>query len=245
MIIKKVIFLFIFILNSINANSCCAEHNYRLFPIGEFNNQVVFIEFDFFRFCKDNKNKPITPENNEFWIRGVVNLVSYKNDTLVLISNIDTLNLKECICRYSKQYKKSQYESIIEKHYSKALLIANNNVGFRIAKPSNIIFNDSLNTKIQETDSTFIVSYKSFSINILNEDFSSCYPSKVIETRVYNTSNFKITVIRLSCNYIMPEAIEHNNKRFRKIDTAFWKEKASWHGITKDYFKVTNKTLNK
>ncbi len=72
-------------------------------------------------------------------------------------------------------------------------------------------------------------------------DIVSCYPDIVAEVKTYETENFEIIIIRLKCHLISD--IEKNNiiKRFKKIETAFWKEQPQWHGIAKDYYIIKNK----
>ncbi|MDG1841789.1 MAG: hypothetical protein P8I93_05535 [Crocinitomicaceae bacterium] len=226
-------FLFFFISNF--SISCCAENNYRLFPIGELDKNVIFIEFKFHRNCSNAG----MGKNNTFRISGRINLVSKSidSDSTTFIQNIDSLQkVVECQCIYNNQYKNSKYDSIMEGYYLKALKIAKEKKGFKIGKTVSLIFNDTLNTKITQNDTFHLLKYK----NLLNIDldslgYSSSIPENVIETRTYKTQNYKVIVIRISASLLSKKAIKHNKKRFKKIKTAFWKEKATWHGMVMDF----------
>jgi hypothetical protein len=184
-------------------------------------------------------------ENNEFWIKGTARLVQSKGDSLTLIQTIDTIDIVECKCSYKDYYQKTEYETKLAGSYEKALKIARQKNGFTIARPKEIIFNDTLNTNVVEksSDSTYsqILTYNdSVEIDLGLEDIISCYPEKVAEVRNYETDNFKITILRLRCRILDEQAKEHNKKRFANLETAFWKEQAQWHGIAKDYLIIKN-----
>lgn len=221
--------------------SCCAENNHRFFPIGELDKNVIFIEFDFFRNCSNAG----MGKNNTFRLSGRINLVSKSidSDSIIFIQNIDTLEkVIECQCNYNNQYKKSKYDSILEEYYLKAFKIAKDKKGFKIAKTKNIIFNDTVNTQITQNDTLYLLKYKALlDIDLDNLSYISSAPEKVIETRTYQTLNYKIIVVRLSAALLSKEAIKHNKKRFKKIKTAFWKEKATWHGMVIDFVIIRDK----
>ena len=238
----KYLIVLLFLISTVDSFSCCAEHNYRLYPIGERNNHLVFISFDVFRNCKNPKGNPGGGAENEFWINGIINLVHFENDSLIIDENIDTISVKECICTYKNHYEKSNYESLLNPYYTKALSIAKKKKGFTIATPTNISFNDTTITHSTETDSSFIITYKNqFSIDLYAEEIISNYPSNLIEIREYETTNFSVTILRLSTIRIKNTAIPNNTKRFKNIETAFWTERAAWHGIAKDYLIVNPK----
>ena len=99
---KIIILLSLFcFFTSVQSLACCAETNHRLFPLGEYKKEVFFVEFAFSRRCEGDR-MPGSGDANEFWIRGVVNLVKYENDKKVIVENIDSFNLKECECKYEK-----------------------------------------------------------------------------------------------------------------------------------------------
>ena len=224
-----------FIFISFQGISCCAENNYRLFPIGELDKNVIFIEFKFHRNCSNAG----MGKNNTFRISGRINLVSKSidSDSIIFIQNIDTLQkVIECQCTYNNQYKKSKYDSIMEEYYLKALKIAKEKKGFEIGKTGDIIFNDTLNTKITQNDTLHLLKFKNLlTIDLDSLEYISSIPEKVIETRNYTTVNHKIIIIRISSSLLSDEAIKHNKKRFKNIETAFWKEKATWHGMVMDF----------
>ena len=236
----KVFVLILFISTSFQGISCCAEKNYRLFPIGELDKKVVFIEFDFFRNCSNAG----MGKNNTFRLNGRINLVSKSmdSDSTIFIQNIDTLEkVIECQCTYNNQYKKSKYDSIMEEYYLKALKIAKEKKGFEIGKTGDLIFNDTLNIKITQNDTLHLLKYKNLlTIDLNSLEYISSIPEKVIETRNYTTVNHKIIIIRISSSLLSDEAIKHNKKRFKNIETAFWKEKATWHGIVMDFVIIKN-----
>ena len=83
------------------ALSCFAEPEYRLLPIGELNKKVIFIEFDFHRNCCIHN-----AEKGEFnfFVRGTVNLVTYENDSLMFLENIDTLSIETAFWKEQVQW---------------------------------------------------------------------------------------------------------------------------------------------
>jgi len=233
--------LITFILISFQSISCCAENNYRLFPIGELDKNVICIEFKFHRNC----SKAGGGKNNTFRLSGKINLISKSidSDSIILIQNIDSLEkVIECQCIYSNQYQRSKYDSIMERYYTKALDIAKNKKGFKIAKTEKIIFNDRRNTQITQNDSLHILKYSDLlNIDLDRMGYISSIPENVIEKRTYTTLNYTIIVIRISSGLLSNEAIKHNKKRFKKIETAFWKERATWHGVVTDFIVIQNK----
>jgi len=230
-----------FIFISFQGISCCAENNHRLFPIGELDENVIFIEFKFHRNCSNAG----MGKNNTFRISGRINLVSksINSDSIIFIQNIDTLEkVIECQCTSNNQYKKSKYDSILEEYYLKAFKIAKDKKGFKIAKTVDLIFNDTLNTKITQNDTLHLLKYKDLlTIDLDSLGYISSIPENVIETRTYKTINYKVIVIRISASLLSKEAIKHNKKRFKKIKTAFWKEKATWHGMVMDFVVIRDK----
>ena len=230
----------ILFLSTISSQACCAEKDYRLFPVGEIAQTVIFIEFNLFRNCNMG---PGDESTQEFWTKGTVNLVSTTGDSLNLIQTIDTVNVKECTCSYDDFYQKTAYESHLATSYQKALTTAKRMKGFQMAKPKHIVFNDTLNTQIREvsTDSSYlhVLKYKELiTIDLGLEDIISCFPNKVAEIRTYETHHFTVTVLRLRCRLLEEEAVARNKKRFKQIASAFWKEQAQWHGVAKDYWVI-------
>jgi len=236
-------FLLIALFKGSTLFACCAEKSYRLFPIGEWNKKVVFIEFDLFRNCEEGAGMG---EENEFWLYGTVNLVRPEGDSLIRIDNIDSVKIKECVCTYQNQYEESRYENLLGNQYQKGIQIASQLAGFEMGKTREIIFNDTLNTTDKEeiTDSTYsrILTYKDLlSIDLFADEVISCFPSKVVETRVYETKNYEVTVIRLRCYLLEDEILARQKELFKDIESAFWKEKAHGHGISKDCYFIRNK----
>lgn len=222
------------------AIACCAEKDYRLFPIGELDKKVVFIEFNLYRNCKQGSGGE---PGNEFWTTGTVRIVTSAGDSLTHVTTLDTLNIQECTCTYKNFYADTEYEAQLAVSYLKALRFAKRAKGFHLAKPMHITFNDTLNTQVVEveTDSTFALTlrYRDLpTINLGMEEIISCYPDKVAEIRTYQTASFEVTVLRLRCRLLDEQAIQHNQENFKRIATAFWKEQAQWHGIAKDYWVI-------
>ena len=238
---KPFIFTTLFlIINTSVIFACCAEKDYRLFPIGEINENIVLIQFDLFRNCKMASNGE---QGNQFYTKGTVNLVKIIDDNLSIIQRIDTIDITECISTYKDFYDKTEYETKLTSSYQKALTIAKQKNDFKIARTMNILFNDTINTEVIDhiTDSTYIleVKYKNLiTIDLGAEDITSCEPDRVAEVRTYKTENFEIVIIRLRCQFLEEKAILNNKKRFKDIETAFWKEQAQWHGIAKDFWIV-------
>jgi hypothetical protein len=219
---------------------CCAESSYRIFPLGEINNDLVFVEFSLSKRCKVAQ-MPGRGDDNEIWVSGIVNLVALKNDSITIIENIDTINILDCICTYKNHYTKSKFENVMGNLYMKAYDKVKQSSKY-LAQPKSIVFNDTINTKIIETDSSYRLYYK----ELLNLDLDSvpvisCNADQVIEVRTYETKHYKITIIRLACYSIKQDAIPYNTIRFKSIETAFWKEQAIWHGTLKDYVFVDKK----
>ncbi len=107
---KKYIFILLLFLQSTKAIACCSENDYRLYPIGEIDNEIVFIEFNLYRNCRNGTGYG---DDNEFWIMtGTVSLKKTHNDTLLLIEPLDTITVKECICTYKNYYKKTTIENL-------------------------------------------------------------------------------------------------------------------------------------
>jgi hypothetical protein len=237
---KLFLILTLHLLTSSVVYSCCGEKIYRLFPIGELDNKVVCVEFDLDRNC-DMSNR----SNGEFsfWTKGIVRLVTTTGDSLTFLQTVDTFDIVDCQCSYENYYKKTTIEAAMSKSYIKALELANKHQGFQRIEPQKVVFNDTINLKIIEapTDTTFahILNYDNLlTINIGDEGIMSCVPDKVSEARFYKTKNYTITVVRMRCFLLDEKAIKYNKKRFKKIETAFWKEEAQWHGFAKDYFSV-------
>ena len=104
-------------------------------------------------------------KNNTFRLSGRINLVSKSidSDSIIFIQNIDTIEkIIECICNFNNQYKKSKYNSIMDVYYLKAFKIAQAKKGFKITKTKNIIFNDTVNTKITQNVTLYILNIQGF-----------------------------------------------------------------------------------
>jgi hypothetical protein len=242
LIMKKVFLIIIFSIFFIEAYSCCAARQYKLFPMGESNGDLIFVEFNLFRYCSRD-GMPGMGENNEFWWKGTVNLVSYSNNSLIFIQNIDTVEIKECICTYKTVDSSSNYQEELFPFYQKALSVANHLENFTIAKTINISFNNNLDIEKIYTDTSYTVKYKVRDTIIDIGDMISCYPENLIESRNYETENYKITIIRLSCTKKTSDKnIESNTEYFKNINTAFWGEQVQWHSVSNDYYFITKKT---
>ena len=63
-----------------------------------------------------------------------------------------------------------------------------------------------------------------------------------IEERFYETPNYDITILRLSCSWSDRDLFPDKLKRFEKIETAFWKERAKGHSTSSDYILLKTKT---
>lgn len=237
---KLFLILTIHLLSTSVVLSCCGEQIYRLFPIGELDKKVVFIEFDLQRNC-DMRNE--TNGEFSFWTKGIVNLVSTSGDSLVFLQTVDTFDIVDCKCSYENYYVKTTIEAAMTKSYSKAFELANKHPGFQQIVLQKAVFNDTKNLKIiaAPTDTSYahILNYNDLlTMNIGDEGIMSCAPDKVSEARCYTTENYTVTVVRMRCFLLDNKAIKHNKKRFKTIETAFWKEEAQWHGFAKDYFSV-------
>lgn len=237
---KTALLIILFSLQTLHSVACCAEKQYRLFPVGEINHELILIEFDLFRHCNGSSG---SGQPNEHWLQGTVNLVKYQGDSLSIHEIVDSFNFKECICKLDDQYQKSAFETIIATYYQKAFRIASKNSGFTEAKTTSIVFNDTLNTKFEETYSDsmymYILRYKDLlELNLFEMDVISSFPTSVSEVRSYETRQFNITIIRLRNRPLSDFAIDRNNKRYSNIETAFWKEQGQWHGIAKDFLFV-------
>ncbi len=235
--LKSALLLFLLLTTSMQSFACCAESIYRLLPIGEFENQVVFVEFKLHRNC-DMGDDEFT-----FWTKGLVSLVRYHGDSLQQLQCVDTIDIVDCYCNYMNYYEKTIIESEITKSYLQALNAVRKLNGFTEAIPESIVFNDTMNIQKYEeyTDSSFVflVRYRDvFTMDLSLENFISCAPEMLAEVRVYKTAHYRITVLRMRCWLLQEDAIEHNRKRYSTIETAIWKEQAQWHGIAKDFMMI-------
>lgn len=226
----------LFVVVPTTTQACCAESIYRLFPVGESGDDIVFVEAKLSRSCH-----PDGP--NSFYLGGIVNLVRSSGDSLDLIQNIDTIRrTKVCNTNYSDQYDSTTFEALFEPFYLKGIALAKELLSFNQIIPQTIVFNDSVNSIIEEdiTDSTFysVLKYGGFEVDLTSEQIISCIPRKLAEVRVYKTKNATVTVMRLRCQWLTDEACRRNSERFKSVNTAFWKEQAQWHGIGKDFYRI-------
>jgi len=240
---RKTIFILLILIQSIDIFACCAEKDYRLFPLGEINNEVIFIEFNLFRNCNKGEGGGL---ENEFWLKGTINLMKGNEDSLFFVENIDSIRFKECVCTYKNFYEKTKNEIFLKKYYLEAIKKLKQEKSFQIITSKEITFNDTLNTHITEnsTDTSFLylLEYKELlKLDLGKFDIISCYPDKVTEERVYVSRNYEITILRLRCSLKSEEEIRNIKNQFENIETAIWKEPAQWHGIAKDFYIIKKK----
>ena len=96
------------------SHACCAENNYRLFPLGEVDGGVVFLELKFSRSCRFERDSVTQKRTNSYWMYGNISLVKWQGDSIFLLEVLDTVKFKECDCRLSgDQYELSNYEEKI------------------------------------------------------------------------------------------------------------------------------------
>jgi len=220
--------------------ACCSEGNHRLFPLGEYKKEVFFVEFGFSRRCEGDR-MPGFGDKNEFWIRGIVNLVKYENDKKVIVENIDSFNLKECECKYENYYERTNYDKTLKKYYTKALTLMQGKDGFVLASPRQILFNDTTNISISDDETTLFYKNDEMEIDVESVFMVHCGVPSAIEERIYETPNYDITILRLSCYFSDRKLIADKLKRFEKIETAFWKERAKGHSASSDYLLIKTK----
>ena len=224
------------------ARACCSEQLHHLYPVGEQQGEPVFISFDLFRRCQ-NKNgkktagKPGLGEGNEFWIKGDVHLVRWLDGTMKTLEVLGTIDSKECSCTYDQHFEQTNYESLIEPFFKRAILQFQNKEN--PIQPLSVRFNDRKNTKALETEDGFILEYKGNRLDLTEEFFPHCAPSLIRAVRTYNTSRYQINILRASCSSIKSAEILNNTKRFSNLATGFWKSTASPHGVQKDYVFFT------
>jgi len=237
MLLKQILILAFLFQFTNSSFGCCAESSYRLFPLGEMNHKVAFMELKTYRNCQHNPDYPKKGIGNEIWFSAIINLVQFNTDSIELIKNIDTIYVKECLCDYTDQYETSNFESIINSYYLQAL----NKVKYT-AKPTTIEINDTLNTILLEGDTSYILKYKDFfTIDLYGKSNAIYELDKVIEHRQYETDNYKISIVRLSSNFKKELARSRIIDRFKTIETAFWKEQIIWHGTLMDYVFIEPK----
>ena len=197
------------------------------------------MEFRIQRRCEGDR-MPGFGDENEFWIRGVANLLKYENGKRVFVENIDSLNVKECECKYENYYERTNYDEILKKYYTETLALMQNKEGFVLAAPLNILFNDTTNISISDDETT--LNYKNeLTIDIESAFMVYCLPS-VIEERLNETPSYDITILRLSCGSADKNLISEKLTRFEKIETAYWKERAKGHSNSTDYILIKAKT---
>ena len=234
--------LLILLLKSTQLLACCAEDLYRLFPMGELNNKVIFLEFKYTRECQKEIFQPGTGDKNEFWIIGEIQLISFENDNRLIIKKLDSINIKECHCNYQNQYNKSAYESHIKSYYRNAFQILKLNPDFQEARTVAISFNDSTNIQTEIIGKSIKLNYKNlFEFKLIRKNIRNPFPKKISEVRIYETENHKITILRLSFNYLNKSTVKRNRKRFKSIKNAYWKEAAFSHGKSKDLLNILAK----
>ncbi|MEM9934235.1 MAG: hypothetical protein AAF824_11500 [Bacteroidota bacterium] len=231
------------LLYSLTTSACCAENSYRLFPIGELEKEIVFVEASLYRNCKRGSSKGA---GMIFWLKGEINLVHFTNDSLVLLANLDSIEVNECACRPNTQYEDSRFEKLLKPSYLKGIKLASAIPGFRKAKTKSIHFNDTtrLTIKDEVTDSSYerVFFYQEIKVATLSlADIVSRFPEKLVEIREYETPNKQITIIRLRCHFLDERIIKRQIKRFNNLKTAFWNEQAHWHGTSRDYFFIEKK----
>ncbi|MGB0885943.1 MAG: hypothetical protein ACPGVH_09020 [Chitinophagales bacterium] len=66
---NRIFLLVFFMIQSSQIFACCAEQVYKLFPVGEFENEIVMIEMDLFKYCKNGVG---IEQENEFWTQKLV-----------------------------------------------------------------------------------------------------------------------------------------------------------------------------
>jgi hypothetical protein len=108
------------------ASACCAERDYRLFPLGELNKEAIFIEFDLSRNCFATS---MVGSEREYRVRGTVRLVQSSGDSLLQLHPADTIAITECACDQEEQFENTVYEKELAKYYQKALGLARQQKG--------------------------------------------------------------------------------------------------------------------
>lgn len=245
---QKLLFtILFFILAAGQVRACCAENIYRLFPMGEAQGEVILLELQMGRTCFDRTHEVINNDTDmrTFWLNGVVRLVQYRADSLVPLQVIDTLNFKDCQCDYNNSLQKSRFEEAFQPVYQKAFAVASALEDFQPAITEKLYCNDTLRGQVTLDTITYdrvrLAYQDKFTLELGIGQIISCIPDKLAETRIYTTTGFTIYVFRMRCSYLEPKAVKRNKKRFKKHATAFWKEKAQWHGIAKDFVKIVPK----
>lgn len=227
--------------------ACCAENNYRLFPMGEVDNELVFLELSFFRSCRGDRDSITHTIIEYYWMSGVINLVKWNGDSIAFLENVDTVKFQECEClafEHEEQYRKSTYEKHIAPYYAQALSQVSQMPGYSPITPKGIEFNQVGIVESESNDSAYYhtLAYRGLiDLDVSHWDIISCYPTRIAEHRVYASEHYTVHVVRLSCQNISQKAIKHRKRRFKKLKTAFWKEQATWHGIVKDMVVVKPK----
>ena len=137
-------------------------------------------------------------------------------------------------------YERTNYDNTLKKYYTKALVLMQNKDGFVLASPRQILFNDTTNISISGDETTLY--YKNDEMEIDVESvFVHCGVPSAIEERIYETPNYDITILRLSCYFSDSDLIPDKLKRFEKIETGFWKERAKAHSTSSDYLLIKTK----
>lgn len=199
---KIILIIIIFALSFSKLYSSCAEKSYHLYPIGELNGKLILIEFDFFRYCMGSNGAGFS-DDNEFWVSGIVKLVTFEEDTLSTLKFIDSLKFEECNCTYRNYNDKSNFQTIIEEFYLKAIDTALSFNNFLLAETKTVVFDDNINCKLVETDTSYQLIYKNLlDINLFNLNIISCLPSNIAEIRTYETKSFNVTIVRIACNLL-------------------------------------------
>lgn len=231
--------LLILLCFSFQGIACCDEDSHRLLPIGQWQQQIIFVEFKLFRSCLVEELNPGKGEKNEFWLSGTVDLIGRQGDSISFRLPIDSFMLRECICNMDNYTQKTTFDTFIADYYHKALKMAQHKFNLKTVRAQSIDFNTTKDVHIQQNKRSLLLAYKDlFSIQLKRKNILSAFPTELSEIRNYSTPNFKIIILRLSSNKSLESFKKHQKKDFRKHRIPYWKETTTAHGTSKEYIKI-------
>ncbi|MEX1190756.1 MAG: hypothetical protein WEA99_02200 [Brumimicrobium sp.] len=234
-----ILFSFFFLGVHFSTNACCGEYNERYVPLGQLDEELYMLEIKFHRNCR-SEGAPGMHFDNQFFIKGVVNILKYQNENFAVVDTLLNFHEIECHCIFENYTEKTNVDSLLNSYYKLALTKMEKKPSFEKATQKSIYFNDSTSYTLLETDTAVWFDYNSDRNYIYKEDsinlwknISTQEPKLISEKRLYTTKSFNIEVIQLSSEFISQEATSRIEHRFYN-GAAFWTHKSLWHGVRRD-----------
>lgn len=219
--------------------ACCGAGQYRIFPLGQSNGEILVAEIKLTRYCKFGDGGG---SKNEIKFKGVINLGKIVADTVQFISNIDSVEFTSCQCNLSNYHEKSTLLDRLMPYYKKALIEARKWHGFIQARPISYHYHDKeepiMNYQFDTAEvPTFF--YKEQPIALKPTTWVACgYYRRIMELRSYEIAGKEIVIMTATCNvnHGMPDSkIATNQNNFKNIDSAITFCPTTFHGENRDF----------